>query len=150
MKLPDDNGPYNIFAEKDFTVEFFDLDPMQIVWHGNYFNYFEIGRSALLEKIGYSYNEMKQSDYAFPVIEVSAKYVSSLKYKDRARVKAILVEYENRLKIKYEIRKIETGVIATKGVSSQMAIDLKTGESCFVSPQILIDRVEALMKGNGK
>jgi len=93
---------------------------------------------------------MKQSDYAFPVIEVSAKYVSSLKYKDRARVKAILVEYENRLKIKYEIRNIETGVITTKGVSSQMAIDLKTGGSCFVSPQILTDRVEALMKGNGQ
>ena len=145
MESPENNGPYNIFAETEFTVEFFDLDPMNVVWHGNYINYFEIGRRALLEKIGYNYSEMEQSGYAFPVIEISAKYLGSLRYRDRARIKAILMEYENRLRIKYEIRHAQTGLLATKGVSTQMAYDIKAGDSCFVCPKILADKVEALI-----
>jgi acyl-CoA thioester hydrolase len=136
-----------IYAEAEITVEFFDCDPLKVVWHGNYFNYFEIGRRMLLEKIGYDYNEMEKTGYAFPVIEVSAKFLGSLRFRDRARVKAILEEYENRLRIKYEIRNVQTGVLTTKGVSTQMAFDMKTNDSCFVCPQILIDKVEACIQG---
>jgi len=147
MKEKAENGPYNIFAEAEITVEFYDLDPMRIVWHGNYIDYFEISRRTLLQKLGYDYYEMEKSGYAFPVIEISAKYLDSLRYKDRAIVKAVLVEYENCLRIKYEIRNAETGVVTTKGVSTQMAIDINTNESCFVCPQILIDKVENFIKG---
>jgi len=146
MREKTDNGPYHFFAEAEITVEFYDLDPMRIVWHGNYINYFEIGRRMLLEKLGCDYYEMEKTGYAFPVIEVSAKYLDSLRFKDRAIVKAILVEYENRLRIKYEIRNAQTGVITTKGVSTQMAYNMKTNDSCFVCPQILLERVEAAIK----
>jgi len=141
-----DNGPYNIFAEAEILVEFYDLDPLKVVWHGNYINYFETGRRMLLEKIGYDYYEMEESGFAFPVIEAYAKYISSLRFKDRAIVKAVLVEYENRLRIKYEIRNAQTGIVATKGETTQMAFDIKTNESCFYCPQILIDKVEAFIK----
>jgi len=146
MRLREDNGPYNIYAETEFTVEFFHLDPLQVVWHGNYINYFEIGRRVLLEKIGYSYTDMKESEYSFPVIEVSAKYIGSLRFLDCARIKAILLEYENRLKIQYEIRNVKTGAVVTKGFSTQMAVDVKTGESCFLCPKIFVEKVEALIK----
>ena len=147
MESRQDNGPYGIYAEAETTVEFFDCDPLKVVWHGNYFNYFEIGRRMLLEKIGYDYNEMEKSGYAFPVIEVSAKFLGSLHFKDRARIKAILVEYENRLRIKYEIHNIQTGLLTTKGLSTQMAYNMMINDSCFVCPQILIDKVEAVIKG---
>ena len=136
----------DIYAEAEITVEFFDCDPLRVVWHGNYINYFEVGRRTLLQKLGYDYYEMEKSGYVFPVVEVSAKYLDSLRYHDRAIVKAILVEYENCLRIKYEIRNAETGVVTTKGLSTQMAFDVKTNESCFVCPQILIDKVENYMK----
>jgi len=142
----ENNGPYNIWAEAETTVEFYDLDPLRVVWHGNYINYFEIGRRALMEKIDYDYNKMEESGYAFPVIEVSAKYLASLRFKDRARIKAILIEYENRLRIQYEIRNVQTGQLTTKGVSTQMAYDIKANDSCFVCPQILVDKVEALVR----
>jgi acyl-CoA thioester hydrolase len=136
-----------IYAEAEVTVEFFDCDPLKVVWHGNYFNYFELGRRVLLEKIGYGYDEMEKTGYSFPVIETSAKFIGSLRFRDRARVKAILDEYENRLRIKYEIRNVQTGLLTTKGVSTQMAIDMRTNESCFVCPQVLIDKVEAVLRG---
>jgi acyl-CoA thioester hydrolase len=149
VRLKEDNGPYNIYAEAEFTVEFFHLDPMQVVWHGNYINYFEIGRRLLLEKIGYCYNDMKESGYSFPVIEVSARYTGSLRFRDCAKVKAILLEYENRLKIQYEIRNVKTGAVVTKGFSTQMAYDVNAGESCFVCPKILVEKVEALIGKEG-
>jgi len=142
------NGPYNIFAEVEIIVEFYHCDPMNIVWNGNYFNFFESGRYALLEKLGYTYDDMKESGFAFPIIENSAKYINYLKYRDKAIVKAILEEYENRLKIKFEIRNAKTGQLTTKGFSTQMAINVSTMESCFVCPQILIDKVEAFIKDN--
>jgi acyl-CoA thioester hydrolase len=147
MESKENNGPYNIYAEAEITVEFYDLDPLRIVWHGNYLNYFEVGRRALLEKIGYSYDEMEKSGYAFPVIEISAKYLGSLRFKDRARVKAILMEYENRLMIRYEIRNVQTGQLTTKGSSTQMAFDIKNDDSCFVCPSILIKKVEDFIRG---
>ena len=132
MDLRKDNGPFNIFAEAETIIEFYSLDPMQVVWHGNYINYFELGRRYLLEKIGYSYNEMKDSGFAFPVVEISVKYLKPLRYKDRIRIKAILMEYENCLRIKYEIHNAETGAAITRGWSTQMAYDIKADESCFV------------------
>jgi len=146
MERRQDNGPYGIFAETEISVEFFDCDPLRVVWHGNYFNYFEIGRRALLEKIGYGYEMMEKTGYAFLVIEASAKFLGSLRFKDRAIVKAILEEYENRLRVKFEIRNAETGLLTTKGLSTQMAIDMRTGESCFVCPKVLTDKIEAYIK----
>jgi acyl-CoA thioester hydrolase len=148
MMKKDLNGPYNIWVDAEFNVEFFNLDPMQVVWHGNYINYFEIGRRRLLEKIGFSYPEMEKAGFAFPVIEVSVKYMRPLKFGESAIVRAALEEYENRLKIKYEIRNSKTGDIVTKGVSTQMAFDIKAGESCLVCPLGFTDKVEALIKKN--
>jgi acyl-CoA thioester hydrolase len=144
------DGPYRISAETEFIVEFYDVDSMQVVWHGNYIKYFELARRVLLDKIGYGYLKMEESGYAFPVIDVSAKYIGSLKFKDRARVKAILEEYENRLRIKYEIRNVETGKLTTKGISTQMAFDIKMRESCFACPPVLIQKVEAMIASCGQ
>ena len=145
MILRKENGPFNIFAEAETIIEFYSLDPMQMVWHGNYINYFELGRRSLLEKIGYSYNEMKDSGFAFPVVEISVKYLKPLRFKDRICIKAVLTEYENSLRIKYEIRNSETGAAVTRGLSTHMACDIKTGESCFVCPEVLIKKVECLI-----
>ena len=145
MKNNFDNVPFNIFAEEEINVEFYELDPLHIVWHGNYINYFEKGRRCLLQKIKYDYDEMKESCYAFPIIEISAKYIRPLNYNDNAIVKAILMEYENRLRIKYEIRNKKTGVITTTGLSTQMAVNMKTYESCFICPRDLTDKVQVLI-----
>jgi len=147
MKIRHGNGPYSVFAEAKITVEFFDCDPMKVVWHGNYFNYFEIGRRKLLEKIGYDYGDMEKSGYAFPVVEASVKYCAPLQFKDQATVKAILVEYENCLRIEYEIRNAQTELVATRGLTTQMAYDLRANESCFACPPVLIERAEALIRG---
>ncbi|GMO12697.1 MAG: acyl-CoA thioesterase [Treponemataceae bacterium] len=134
-------------AEIEFNVEFYDIDPMLVVWHGNYIKYFEKARNALLSKIGYGYSEMKKDNFAFPVTGVNVKYKKPFEWEDRVRARAILVEYENCLKIKYELYNAKTGELCTKGESTQMVLDMRTGETCFVCPQKLIDICTAAQSG---
>jgi acyl-CoA thioester hydrolase len=135
-----------ISVEIEFAVEFYDADPMRIVWHGNYIKYFEKARCALLNRIGYNYIQMEESGYQFPVTSISAKYVGSFRFGERVRALATLDEYENCLKIRYELRDAKTGELRTKGNSTQMAVNAATGESVFLCPKIFIDRVESLLK----
>jgi acyl-CoA thioester hydrolase len=139
----------NLTADVECTVEFYDVDSMDVVWHGNYVKYFEKARCALLNKIGYSYREMRASGYVFPVTDISLKFIRPLRFGDRVRIKAVLDEYENRLRIKYELSRAETGEITTKGMSTQMAFHVATEDSCFICPKVFTDKVEALLNGPG-
>ena len=136
----------NITAEVEFKVDFNDCDPMRIVWHGNYINYFERARCALLDKIGYNYIEMEKSGYIFPVTEVKCKYMRSLRFGDTCQAKAILVEYENMIKINFELYNKKTGEMTTKGTVSQMCVDLKKNETQFVCPKCWTEKVEDLLR----
>ena len=42
-----------LVAEIELSPAFHDCDPMHVVWHGNYFKYFEIARCALLQRYDY-------------------------------------------------------------------------------------------------
>jgi acyl-CoA thioester hydrolase len=139
-----------ISVESEFTVEFYDVDSMRIVWHGNYIKYFEKARCALLGKIGYGYCEMEESGWIFPLTSVSVKFVNSLHFQDRVRAKAFLTEYENCIKIKYELYNAQTGKLCAKGESTQMAVNMASGESCMVCPSDFIDKVQALRQSAGE
>lgn len=129
------------WAEVEIQVQFFDLDPMQIVWHGNYVKYLEIARCALLDKIGYNYEQMRDSGYMWPIIEMNLRYAGSAKFGQRLRLRAELVEWENRMRIDYLVLDLDTGKRLNRATTTQVAVDLTTGEMCFVSPAILFEKL---------
>ena len=59
------NKPYYLSHSIELSIPFHDVDSMQVVWHGNYFRYFENAREALLKKLAFGYSEMVLSDYHF-------------------------------------------------------------------------------------
>lgn len=122
-------------------VQFFDLDPMQIVWHGNYVKYLEVARCALLDSIGYNYPQMRESGYSWPVIDVSLRYIGSAVFGQRLKLRADLVEWDSRLKIDYLITDAATGKRLNRASTTQVAVSLDTGEMCFASPQVLLDKL---------
>ncbi|TCI03289.1 acyl-CoA thioesterase [Corallincola luteus] len=126
----------------EVEVPFFDTDPMGITWHGNYVKYFELVRCALLEKIGYGYRDMAKSGFSWPIVDMRVKYVKSSTFFQKINVQATIVEYENRLKIEYRITDKETAVTITKGFTIQVAVDIESGEMCFCSPSILIEKLQ--------
>ena len=128
-------------ATIDLEIPFHDVDMMEIVWHGHYAKYFEIARCALLDKINYNYAQMRASGYAWPVIDLSIRYIQPAVFGQKITVRAQLVEWENRLKINYLITDKCTGVRLTKGHSIQVAVNMSSKEMCFVSPPVLFEKL---------
>ena len=128
-------------ASVEVSVPFYDVDPMHIVWHGNYLKYFEAARSALMEKLNYNYREMRDSGYSWPIIDMSARYGGSATVGDRLVVTATLREWDTRLRISYRIVNKATGKRITRGQSVQVAVDMRNGEMCYRSPAILFQKL---------
>jgi acyl-CoA thioester hydrolase len=134
---------HKIKATAIIQIQFYDLDPMNIVWHGNYARFLEQARCALLEKIGYSYQEMADSGYAYPIVDMRLKYIRPTTLMQKIEVEATLDEWENRIRISYLIRDAVSGEKLSKARTTQMAVEMESGETSFVCPDVLIRKVEA-------
>jgi acyl-CoA thioester hydrolase len=134
-----------ISAEIVVKAQFYDLDPMQIVWHGNYVRYLEEARCALLDRIAFNYEEMARTPYEWPIVDLRIKYVRPIRFAQEVKVKAALAEYENRVKIDYVITDAESGEILTKAQTIQVAIDRATKELYLESPKELVEKVRRLL-----
>lgn len=133
--------PSRWFAEIELQVQFFDLDPMEIVWHGNYVKYLEVARCALFDKIGYNYEQMRESGYAWPIIDLHVRYAGPATFGQRLKLHASIVEWENQLKINYLVSDAATGRRLTRASTTQVAVEIATRTMCFVSPPILFEKL---------
>ncbi len=129
-------------AETISEAQFHDIDPMNIVWHGNYPRFFELGRVELLDKIEYNYDEMARSGYGWPVIEMNIRYAHPMLLRQKVVIIAGLTEWENRLKIDFEIRNMETKQRLCKAYTTHVAVDLKTNEMQWETPKVFRDKLE--------
>ena len=110
-----------------------------------YVKYFEEVRSLLLDQIGHNYQEMLDSGFAWPIVDMRIKYVKPLVLHQKIRVTATLVEFENRLKIDYHIMDLSTKEIITKAHTVQVAVDMKTQEMHFETPTLFQNAVKKAM-----
>lgn len=123
-------------CEVELTVPFHDLDPMQVVWHGNYFKYFEMARTALFDSFGIDlYSYFQKTDYLFPIIKTTTKHIVSLRHRDRFVCKAALVDVRYKIIVDFEIRLIKNGKICTRGRSEQVAVKYPEMEMLLIIPE---------------
>ena len=125
--------------ELELAPAFYDVDPLAVVWHGNYVKYFELCRSELLDKIGYGYQDMVRSGYSWPVVDIRVKFIRPAGLQQKIKVRAEIVEWENRLKVEYKVTDAATGAKLTTGYTIQVAVDMMSGELQFVCPKALWD-----------
>ncbi|MDR3414684.1 MAG: acyl-CoA thioesterase [Nevskia sp.] len=128
-------------AEVVIEVPFHDVDLVGIVWHGHYAKYLEIARCALLASFDYNYDQMIASGYGWPLIDLRLRYVKPAQFGQKIRVRATLVEWENRLRIEYLVSDDATGQRLTKGESVQVAVHIASRELCLQSPDVLFERL---------
>ncbi|ABI70208.1 acyl-CoA thioesterase [Shewanella frigidimarina] len=134
-----------LLTEMEMVIPFHDVDSMGITWHGNYLRYFEVVRCQLLDKLGYNYRTMLESGYAWPIVDVQIKYVKSSTFDQKIKVIAAIVEWENRLRINYQIVDVDTNARITKGYTIQAAVEIATQELCFVTPEIFQQKIHPLL-----
>ena len=127
--------------EIEVVPAFFDIDSMDIVWHGHYVKYLELARCALLDKFDYGYTRMRESGYGWPIVDLRLKYTRPATFNQPLIVRAEIVEWENRLKMNYLIRDARSGAKVHSASSIQVAVRIDTREMQYVCPRVLWERL---------
>lgn len=121
--------------EIKLKVPFHDLDPMRVVWHGNYFKYFDKARFALFEAAGIDlYGYLMEKQYVFPITRTSVKHIAPLGPNDAFICKATVTEARYKIAMNFEIRRIPGNETCARGKSEQVAVKLPDMELDFEIP----------------
>ncbi|GFZ86585.1 thioesterase [Aquaticitalea lipolytica] len=127
--------------EIEIRVRYGETDQMGVVYHGNYAQYFEIGRVEWLRKFGVSYKEMEESGIMLPVISLSVKFKKSARYDDVIKVKTQLVKIPSAtIEFDYEILNDKNEILAT-GNTSLVFIDINRNRPTRC-PQYILDKLQ--------
>jgi len=87
-------------STKEIQLLYADTDMMGVIYHANYLKWFELGRTQLIEDIGFSYVAMEEAGYYAPVYDVNCTYKKAIRYGEKAFVHT-WVEAIDRLKTVY-------------------------------------------------
>jgi acyl-CoA thioester hydrolase len=132
--------------EYEFTVRvrYAETDQMGVVYHGNYAQYFEMGRVEWLRNLGVSYKWMEENGVMLPVVSLEMNYKKPARYDDLLRVKTVL-KSQNSVKIEfdYEIYN-EQNELLTTGYSMLVFVDMKTGRP-IVPPSYVSDKIKNIL-----
>ena len=107
----------------ELEVPFHDVDPLGVVWHGNYYKYFELARTRLLRERGLDSGELIGKRYRFYVIESRCRHSFPLRYGERARVSAWVRDVRHRVMIQFEVTNLAQERRAARGFTALATVD---------------------------
>ena len=87
--------------EVQIRVRYQETDQMGVVYHGNYFTYFEIGRTEYLRSNGYTYREIEAEGAFAVVVKAECSYHKGATYDDLLTIKTTIKRI-TRVKVEYE------------------------------------------------
>ena len=121
--------------EAIISVPFHDCDPMHVVWHGNYFKYFEIARDGLLFKLGVDLQSyFEKEKFLFPIVKTSVKHIFPLRHRDEFICKANLLDARFKISFSFEIRLLLDNKLCARGKTEQVAVKYPEMEIMFNIP----------------
>jgi acyl-CoA thioester hydrolase len=107
-------------------VRYSETDQMGVVYHGNYAQYFELGRTEWLRKLGVTYKDMEISGIMLPVISLNCNFIKSAIYDDVLTIETFLKK-EPMVKIEFEYKVInQNDEIICTGSSVLAFMNMKT------------------------
>ncbi|TRO66415.1 acyl-CoA thioesterase [Christiangramia sabulilitoris] len=118
-------------------VRFHECDPLQIVWHGNYYKYFEEGREHFCSQHGISYLEAKKNGYATPIVKSKCEHKLPLKYGDEIVVETRYINSE-AAKLIFSYRIFCSDKLICTGETTQVFID-GNAELVLYNPPFFLD-----------
>jgi acyl-CoA thioester hydrolase len=90
----------------EICVRYAETDKMSVVYHGNYFSWFEVGRVGLLNEVGIPYREIEKAGYQLPVLEAHAEFASPAEFDDHLTVETTIPEKPMaRVRLNYAIHR---------------------------------------------
>jgi acyl-CoA thioester hydrolase len=119
-------------------VRYAEADPMNVVYYGNYAQYFEVGRVESLRNLGISYKGIEDMGIMLPVVELNIKYLRPAKYDDLLTIKSQIKELptDHRIVFDQEIYN-EEGKLLTIGKVKLYFMDSKLGKRASMPASML-------------
>jgi len=115
---------YMLSAFVDIRVRYQETDQMGVVYHANYFTWFESARIELLDQLGWPYREMEEAGYLLPVLGCEASFIKPAQFDDRLQVRAFIRKHISaRIEISYEVNRLET--LLALGKTTHAFVDKK-------------------------
>lgn len=129
-------APAPLAAHAERTVRFQEVDPLGVLWHGHYASYFDDARVAFGDRFGLGYLDMKQQNFAAPIVRLQVDYHNPLRFGETARIETKLHWTEaSRLNFEYAITGPD-GRVAATGMTVQLLIGAD-GETLLLRPPYL-------------
>jgi acyl-CoA thioester hydrolase len=118
-------------------VRYAETDQMNVVYHGNYAQYFEVGRAEGIRSLGFTYKDMEAMGVVMPIVELHSKYLRPAHYDDLLTIKTMLKELplDHRIEFHQEVYN-ESGKLLTIGRVVLYFINAKTKEKTVMPSQL--------------
>lgn len=122
---PARQNPMSDYSETTIRVRYAETDQMGVVYHGNYFTWFEVGRVELCRQLGFEYKLMEIEDDSFIVVaEAQCRYKRPARFDDLLAVRTRLANSQRRtIRFRYEIVNQTSGEVIATGETTHVICD---------------------------
>lgn len=110
----------------DFEIRprYEETDQMGVIYHGNYFRYFEVGRCEYLRALGYSYRGLEEKGIILPVVESSCRYIQPVVYDQEIIIRTTIASFKGvRISFHYQLVDKTIGQILAEGTTHHAFVD---------------------------
>ena len=129
-------------AETKIRVRYAETDQMGVVYHGNYFTFFEVARVEAIRELGYSYADMEKDGVIMPIVEVHARYLRPALYDQLLTIKTTLKELPSHHKIEFHHEVFnEENELLTTGRVALYFLEIKTKKRHNM-PEVLLKKIQ--------
>ena len=126
-------------SETKLRVRYAETDQMGVVYHSNYFQYFEVARAESIRELGFTYADMEKLGVIMPVIEVQCRYLRPALYDDLLTIKVILKELPVHHKIEFHQEVYnEKGELLANGKVILYFMEAKTMKRTVMPEKLLL------------
>ena len=122
--------------EIEFYVRYSETDQMSFVYHGNYVKYFEMGRIAWLNKLGFSSKKMEEDGILLPVIDLKINFKKSALFDDKLTLITTLISIPSYM-IEFEYKIKRDGSLISSGYTKLIFLNSKTNKPMRCPDQII-------------
>ncbi|MFI5155346.1 MAG: acyl-CoA thioesterase [Chitinophagales bacterium] len=135
-------------AETSIRVRYAETDQMNVVYHGNYAQYFEVARSEAIRELGFTYKEMEALGVIMPIVEIHLKFLRPAHYDDLLSIKTVLKELptHHRIEFQHEVCN-EKGKLLTTGRVVLYFMDAKRMTRINMPPPLMEKLLPYFMDG---
>jgi len=130
-------------TETKIRVRYAETDQMGVVYHSNYFPYFESARAESIRELGFTYADMEKMGVIMPVVDVHCRYLRPAKYDDLLTIKTMLKELPTHHKIEFhhEVFNEQNELLAV-GKIILYFMEAKTMKKTIM-PELLLNKLQS-------